>query len=113
MKSIGDLLCRGRSEGRPFGIEATPITGDRYHLRMILQPFRKALAGPVRQQINDAVKIQVDQDRAVVLTFAPSPVVDAEIADRNSPFRRGPFEAAQDGIVADDNGQSGEQSLAW
>src|SRR5215831_3052551 len=108
MESVGYLFCRGRSECRALGVEPASITGDRDNLRVILQPIREALAGPILQQINDPVKIEVDQDRAVVLTFTSSPVVDAEIADRNGSFRRGPFEVAQDGVVTHHNGQSGE-----
>src|SRR5919199_4305562 len=102
MESVRDLFRRGRSECRALGIKSASITGDRYNLRVILQPFREALAGPVRQQINDAVKIQVDQNRAVVLTLAPGPVVNTEIANRNGRVRRGPFEVPQDGIVTHD-----------
>jgi len=55
------------------------------------------------------VEIQADHDRAVVSTFTPSPVVDAEVADRNGPsLWRGPFEAAQDGVVTHNDGQRGE-----
>jgi hypothetical protein len=49
---------------------------------MPLQPFGEALGGPVWEKVHDAVQIQVDQNGSILLAFAPSPIVDAEVVKR-------------------------------
>jgi hypothetical protein len=79
VKPIGDLLLLRCAQGCPFGIQAAAITGDRYDFRMPLEPFRKALGGSVRQKLHHLVQVQIDQNRSVILAFAPGPVIDTQV----------------------------------
>jgi hypothetical protein len=49
METIGDLLSLRRPERSAFGVEAAPVSRNRYDLRMLRQPFGKTLRSPIRQ----------------------------------------------------------------
>ena len=49
METIGDLLSLRRPERGAFGVEAAPVSRNRYDLRMLRQPFGKTLRSPIRQ----------------------------------------------------------------
>jgi hypothetical protein len=49
---------------------------------MLLQPFGETLGGPVWEKVHDAVQVQVDQNGSIILAFAPSPIIDAEVVKR-------------------------------
>jgi len=59
MKAIRDLLCL-RSSGRStFGINGTVIAGDGFDFGMMLKPLREAVSGPIRQEFDHAVQLQL------------------------------------------------------
>ena len=53
---------------------------------MRLQPRRQRVGAAVGQQVDDAPALQVDQDGAVALAFAPRPVVHAQHAHRGTGY---------------------------
>jgi hypothetical protein len=113
VKAIGYLLRLRRSQRRAFGIDAATISRNCHDFRMLLEPFGEALGGSIGKKIHDAVQVQIDQNRSVVLAFAPSPIIDAQVAngkDRGLLLGLLP-DTAQNGIVAGGDGQSLEESL--
>jgi hypothetical protein len=76
------LLRLRWSERRALGIKTATVARDRPDFGMLLEPFREALGGPVRKEIDDAAQVQIDQNGSVVLAFTPSPIVDAQVANR-------------------------------
>jgi hypothetical protein len=82
---------------------------------MPLQPFGEALGGPVWEKVHDAVQVQVDQNGSILLAFAPSPIVDAEVVNGEYGWlpRRFLPDAAQDCIITCSDRQSSQESLAW
>ena len=112
VKPIGDLLALRGANRCPFGIEAAAVTGDRCNLRMLLEPFGKALRRPIWQQVHHAVQVQVDHDCSVLLAFAPSPVIDTQVTNGQTILMyRFLLDAAEDGVVAGAHGQMLENSL--
>ena len=80
---------------------------------MHLKPFRKALGSSVRQKVEHAVQIQVDEDRSIFLPFAPGPVIDAQVAHGRARFVYGFLpDAAENGIVAGAHRKALENALS-
>ena len=89
VKTIGDPLRLRRPERRALGIDATPIPGDRHDFRMVPEPFGEAVSGSIRQKINNAVRVQIDQNRSILLAFAPSPIIKSQVLHgKGGCFRR-------------------------
>jgi len=78
----GSAICWdwGASERRAFGIEATTIPGNGRDFGMALEPGREAFSGTIRQKLDYAVEVQINQNRSVVLAFTPGPIVDSQVA---------------------------------
>src|SRR5450755_2507232 len=114
MEPVGYLLRLRCSERRALGIKTATVARDRHDFGMLLKPFREALGGPLRKEIDDAAQVQIDQNRSVVLAFTPSPIVDAQVANRECGWglRRGLANAVQNGVITGGDGQPGEKSLA-
>src|ERR1035437_1655257 len=77
MEAVGHLNRLRGSTGGAVGINPAPITADDFRSGMQLQPSSQAVGGTVRQQVNGSVRLQIDQDGPITLTFAPGPIVDA------------------------------------
>jgi hypothetical protein len=77
MKTVGHLDSLRGSTGGAVGIDSAPVTADHFRARMRLQPSRNAIGATIRQQVDGDVLFQIDQDSAILLTFAPSPIIDA------------------------------------
>src|SRR4051794_27315105 len=73
MKAIGYLLRLRCSERRSFGIKAATISRNRHDFGMVFEPFREAVSGPVRKEIDNVAEVHIDQNRSILLAFAPSP----------------------------------------
>ena len=76
--SVGDLNSSGRTLPNPVGISASPITGDDLHARMLAQPGGHRCGFPIRQQIDDIVRLEIHHHRAVAAAPPPGPVVDSQ-----------------------------------
>src|SRR4051812_18363329 len=75
MPPIGDLDGLWRSLAGSVAIGAGAIAHDDLDGRMVLQPGGQGLGLAVGQQVDDPITLQVAQDRAVALAFAPGPVI--------------------------------------
>ena len=78
MPSIGHLDGVRRALPDSVGVRAGTITGDDLDTGTIMQPPTDGRCLPVRQQIDDLVRFQVHQYRAIAATPPPGPVVDPE-----------------------------------
>src|SRR4051794_8011869 len=76
MPSIRHLDGLWRPLTGSVAIGAGAIAHDDLDGRMVLQPGGQGLGRAVRQQVDDPVTLQVAQDRAVALAFAPGPVIN-------------------------------------
>ena len=70
--------------------QAFAITGDQFDLSVAFQPLGQGRRISVWQQIDDLVPLQADEDSAVAVPFAPSPVVDAQLPNRGGDRHRPP-----------------------
>ena len=106
MEAVGYLLRLRSAERRPFGIKTTTISRNRHDFGMMSEPFRKAVRGPVREKVDNVAEFHIDQNRSVLLAFAPSPVIDTQVpngAPRRIPHRLLP-NASQNSVIAGGNG---------
>ena len=99
----------GRPVPRPLGVGAGAVAGDDLDAGMRLQPGGEALAGAIGQQVDRAVALEVDQDRAVGQPLVDRPVVDAEHGRRRQLGLGGAADQAQQGVGADRHPALGRQ----
>jgi hypothetical protein len=113
VKTIGDLLRLWCPEGRTFGIDAATIPRDRHDFRVLPEPFGEAVCISIRKKINNAVRVQVDKNRSILLAFSPSPIVDTQVVNREHGKVLIGFlpHAPQHSVVVGHEGQSIEESL--
>ena len=78
--AISDLDGLRSAVAGTLGVGAGAIARDDLHSGVIPQPGREGLGLSIRQQVHHLVPLEVDQDRPVAMTAAPSPIVDAQHA---------------------------------
>jgi hypothetical protein len=76
--AICDLDGGGHSLADTIGVGAGTITSDDLDARMGFHPCGNSVALAVGQQVDGTVALEIDQNGAVALAAAPSPVVDAD-----------------------------------
>ena len=76
--SIGDLSGIGCTFGGGLGVGRRTVAADQFDSGMSLEPRLDGGGVAVRQEIDDIIRLKVDDDGAVALSFAPGPVVDAD-----------------------------------
>ena len=75
MKPIDHLHRLGCPPANAVGIEVTPIAADDGDRRMLGQPGRHGRGRAVRQQVHDAMRLEIDQDGAIPMAPPPGPLV--------------------------------------
>jgi hypothetical protein len=75
VKTVGDLDGVWGALRGAIGKRASPIRCDDFHTWMILKPGCKSGGCRGGQQINWTMRVEIDQDRFVVLAFAIGPFV--------------------------------------
>ena len=77
MKTVGDLrgIRSPLTDTRAIGF--SPVPGHHLDLRMGLKPSRDRLGPAVLEPIDWATLLQIDDNRAIAMAFAPGPIVDA------------------------------------
>jgi hypothetical protein len=78
--AVRDLDGLGRAAANAVGVSTGAVTRDDVDAGMVAQPSPNRLRLAVGQNIDGTVALQIDDDRAVALSLAPSPVVDADDA---------------------------------
>jgi SAM-dependent methyltransferase len=73
-----EMVRLGRAPAHAVGVEVTAITTDDADRRMLGQPGRHAGSGAVRQQVHDAMRLQINQDGAIPMAPPPGPFVDTD-----------------------------------
>ena len=53
-----------------FGIQFTTVTGNSHNFGMPLEPVRKALGSPIREQVYNTPQVQIDQNRSTHTSWA-------------------------------------------
>jgi len=80
MEAIGNLLRLRGSECSALGVKTNAVPRDHHRFGMLLEPG--ALGGSVRQEVDYAMQVQIDEDCPIVLAFAPCPIIHAEVINR-------------------------------
>jgi hypothetical protein len=96
MEAINHLDGRGRASANAIGVEVAPIPADHRNCRMLREPCRDAGGRAVRQQVDDTMGRQIAEDRAIVMTPPPGPLINADsLQSWRMGRRRGPHQAEQ------------------
>jgi hypothetical protein len=82
MKTIGNLNGVRSAGIGTFGIEATSISCDDFQTRLLLQPKPQFICRTSWQKVYNTMTIQINQNRSVILTFLPRPIIDSEMPNR-------------------------------
>src|SRR5260370_4793318 len=105
MKAVGVLLGLWCEEGGSGSVIAAAIATDEPPLGMLLQPQRKAQLRAVGQQINDAMRFQIQEDGAIRSATPERKVVYTQHRHRCRDWLWGHAEQAQDGLIRDMHAQ--------
>src|SRR4051794_6541431 len=81
MPAVENLYGIRCASGGPVGIGAGAVTDNGGDTGMLLQPRRQSVGTAVGQQVDHPPALEIAQDRAVALAFAPCPIIDAEHPD--------------------------------
>jgi len=76
MAAVHDLHRLGCPATNAVRVEVTAITADDGDRRLLCQPGRECRGRAVRQEVYDAMRHEIDQDRAIAMTPPPGPLVD-------------------------------------
>ncbi|BAR47373.1 hypothetical protein Maq22A_2p42770 (plasmid) [Methylobacterium aquaticum] len=76
--SIGDRLRLGSAEACTSGILGRAIPSDEFDAGVPFEPAGYRGCRAIREEIDDAVTVEVDDDRAVTAALPDRPVVDAD-----------------------------------
>src|SRR5262245_28748135 len=110
MPAVGDLDGLGRAGAGPLGVSRGAVAADDLDARMLAQPFFDRRGFAVGQQVDDSSPFQIDDNRAIALSFAKGPVVDADIARRRGWLVWSILDAAEYRIGAGQHIQSLDQA---
>lgn len=78
MPSVGHLNSIRCALANAIGISTSTITGDDLNAGTIAQPCGECRRFAVRQEIDDLIRLQVHQYRAVAVPASPCPIVHSE-----------------------------------
>jgi len=110
--AICNLNGLGRAAANAVGVSTGAVTRDDLDAGMVVQPSPNRLRLTVGQNIDRTVALQIDDERAVMLAPAPSPVIDADDARRRRRRQRRRPDQAQQRVAADRHGQLRRQAGA-
>ena len=114
MKAISDLSSLRRSLPNALCVKTAAVAADDLDFRMLLDPIRSLLGGAGFEHVCNDPTFKIDNNRSVIKTFAPAPIINRDRAQRSAvaTFRCMTFELPQNRIVADGHRQSRQQLLA-
>jgi hypothetical protein len=78
MQPIDDLHRAGCPSAKAVGGEVAAITTGHSDRRMPPQPGREHRGRAVREQVDDAMRHEIDEDGAIQMASSPRPLVDAD-----------------------------------
>ena len=104
--AIGNLLGFRCTFRCCLGVGRRTVPADEFNARMILEPLRDGVSITIRQEIDDVAPLQVHDDRAVALPFAPRPVVDTDEARRRRCIVLERFDTSEQRIRAGCHGET-------
>lgn len=110
VKPIRDLDRLWRTLTGTLGVIWRAIPRDDFDARMVLEPLFQSGRRAVWQQVDRTMTFEVDEDRAILLTFAYGIVVDTENPRRGHGHHR-PAASTQQGVSADRDGEVVEDAL--
>src|ERR687897_68765 len=82
MKAISHLHCAWSSTSDSFGEGPGPITGDELESWLGFQPGGQSRSRSIRQQVDNFVRLEVDQDGAEYVSLPLRPVIHTQSHDR-------------------------------
>src|SRR5205085_3733744 len=101
VEAIGHLLCLGSSFARSLRIGSCTVTADDFDSRMSGEPGLEGLSLAIRQDIHNAMSLQINQDRAVRSPLAHGPVVYSKHAWGRGSRQRSTAQQTEQGVSTD------------
>ena len=89
MKPIHDLDSVWGATANAVRIERAAIPTDHGHGRLLGEPLRHHIGRTLGEEVHDAMRLQIDQDRAVALPASPGPLIHAQHLGGGRRRRRG------------------------
>ena len=98
MKPIHDLDSVWGATANAVRIERAAIPTDDGHGRMLGEPLRHQIGRTLGEEVQDAMRLQIDQDRAVALPPPPRPFIHPEYLRRGGVKCGGRLHQPQQGV---------------
>ena len=96
--AVGDLYGPGSTEAGATGVLGRAVPGHDFDVWSLQEPAGQRRSGAVREEVGDAMPIQVHHDGAVAAALPHRPVVDADVRGyRRVRHRHGPDQAQHRG----------------
>jgi hypothetical protein len=98
VKAVGHLNRRRRSLPGTIGIRFGAVARDDLHARVVAEPLCEGVGVSITEERDRPPPLQVDQDRAIRVTFPERPVIDAKDRGRRKARQRLTAHHAQEGV---------------
>jgi len=82
MKAIGHLYGGGSTASDSFGEGPGTVAGDELDRGLAFKPGGQAVRCAIWQQVDDFVRLKIDEDGAEDVALALRPVIDTQRYDR-------------------------------
>ena len=109
VRNLDGLGCAGANA---VGVSTRAVSRDDLDAGMTVQPRSDRLRVAIGQHVDRTVALEIDDERAVALSSAPSPVVDADDVGRRHRGQGCRSDQAQQRVAADRHGQARRQAGA-
>jgi hypothetical protein len=110
VEAIRHLQRLWRAARGPIRKVRAAVTTDDHDLRLRLQPGRERVRLAIRQEVNDVTPLEIDEERAVTMATADTPVIDTHHPWRRSRWQRCPSDLAQQRIGAHQQPQGAQKT---
>jgi len=100
MPAVCDLNRLWKSTHNGAAISAIAISGDAFNAGVVTEPSFNGGRRAIGQKVDHATPLEIADQRAVPLPFAPSPIIDADDPRRSLGVIIARPETAQEGIFA-------------
>ena len=114
VKSVCDLQRLGGTAISAIGVCSTTIATDGLDRRVLLEPLSYIVRRSIREKIRHSMALQINENGAVSLPLAPSPVIDSKMTDGISVRFRSDalLDRADNGVITDLHSQAIQHAAA-
>ncbi len=105
MPTIGDLRCRWSASPGAIGVKTGTVARNNLNAGVTFEPGCDRVGIAIGQEFENATAFQIADDRAIALSLAPGPVINADYTRGFRWLEFGGADHAQQRVAADRHGE--------